>query len=626
MKTIFLKKTTMVSCMLSFILLMQSCSNPATKISGKMKVWYPVTITFDGPEVAENESTFTNFRLDVTFTGPGYQQYEVPGYFAADGDAANTSATSGNKWRVKFTPDEAGTWAYSVSFRTGTNVAAGLEKNIGNGGTPPDGESGSFDIEPADVNAPGFYSKGMLRYVGEHYLQFQGNKEWFVKAGPGSPEDFFGYQDFDDTYDGPDGLSRDYGRADQYLYQDHGFGAGEGEGLHRYLFHVQDWQQGDPVWQNDKGKGIIGSINYLSNIGANSIYHILMTRGDDADNTWPWINRETKLIYDVSKLEQWAMVYEYMDSKGINADLYTCEADNDKYLNDGDMGLERSIYYRELIARLGFKLALRYNLGEEHGLSEEQMKANADYLFGLDPYGHPVGSHCSHKKPEHTAMYNSMLGYPNFHGAWMQLHDSYDIHNEIKSWIQKSDSAGQKWIVADDETWGISEDNISRAEEDIWAVMMAGGEGMNLYVAYHDSSYNDVSVEDFRRMHNTLRFMISARKLFSQTGVNKHLPHMTSSDNLVGNKAGVDAPFCYARPGKVYIVYSEKSNNIKLDLSSDLGNYTVKWWNPRETDGVGLQDGSVSSVTGGKICDPGYPPKDPEKSWALVLTNDTQNN
>ena len=29
----------------------------------------------------------------------------MPGYFAADGDAANTSATSGNKWRVNFMPD-----------------------------------------------------------------------------------------------------------------------------------------------------------------------------------------------------------------------------------------------------------------------------------------------------------------------------------------------------------------------------------------------------------------------------------------------------------------------------------------------------------------------------------------
>jgi len=43
----------------------------------------------------------------------------------------------------------------------------------------------------------------MLVYVGEHYLQFQGSKAWFVKAGPGGPEDFFGYQDFDATSNNP---------------------------------------------------------------------------------------------------------------------------------------------------------------------------------------------------------------------------------------------------------------------------------------------------------------------------------------------------------------------------------------------------------------------------------------
>ena len=76
----------------------------ATEITGEMKLWYPVTISFDGPEASEEASTFRDVRLDVTFTKGG-RSLVVPGYFAADGDAANSSATSGNQWRVKFTPD-----------------------------------------------------------------------------------------------------------------------------------------------------------------------------------------------------------------------------------------------------------------------------------------------------------------------------------------------------------------------------------------------------------------------------------------------------------------------------------------------------------------------------------------
>jgi len=88
-------------------------------ISGELKKWHTVTLTFDGPDVSESDeyNPFFNYRLDVTFlhkaTG---KKYRVPGYFAADGNAGMTSATAGNKWRVHFTPDEIGDWNYNVEF------------------------------------------------------------------------------------------------------------------------------------------------------------------------------------------------------------------------------------------------------------------------------------------------------------------------------------------------------------------------------------------------------------------------------------------------------------------------------------------------------------------------------
>jgi len=605
---------TIIFCLISNGLLIAQTGD----ISGELKVWYLVTITFEGPSVSEEKSTFTDYRLDVTFT-KGSKTYVVPGYFAADGNAANTSATSGDKWRVKFVPDEAGTWNYSVSFLKGDEIAKPIKPEGGEHGIAPDGETGTFEIAPADTNAPGFYSDGMLRYVGEHYLRFQGSKKWFVKAGPGSPEDFFGFQDFDDVYDGPDGLIKNDKEADRYLYEDHGFGEGPGRGLHRYLFHRKDWQPGDPQWQDGKGKGIIGAINYISSIGANTLYHILLTHHDDSDNTWPWVNRDTKLIYDVSKLDQWAIVYEHMDRKGINADMYLCEAENSHYLNNGEMGLERSIYYRELIARFGFKLGLRYNLGEENHLGPAKMKSNSDYLAALDPYDHPVGSHNSHKKNKFAETFDAMMGYENFHGAWMQLHDNYDISAEIISLLEKSKAAGHKWVVADDETWGISENNISRAEEDVWKVLMAGGEGMDLYIAYDDYTYNDVSVENFRRMKKTLKYLVNAKDLFLKPAVNKYLPYMDSKNSLVGNNGTDDWPYCIAREGNVYIIYKGASDDVPmLDLSGHAGEYSVKWWDPRK--GGELQNGSITSVTGGESVNLGSPPTgNTSQSWAIAV-------
>ena len=602
---------------MALVLIGYQHSLSAASVEGALKVWQPVTITFTGKEASEMEATFRDHRLDVTFS-KGEKLFRVPGYFAADGNAAESSATNGNKWRVKFTPNEVGEWRYAVSFREGTEIAvpAVSSPTAGKSAGVPDGETGSFTVKTAETSAPGFYGKGNLAYVGEHYLQFQGSKQWFVKAGPGSPEDFFGYQDFDGTYDDPNKKS-DTEKKDTYLYEDHGFGAGKGVGLHRYLFHLKHWKEGDPTWQGGKGKGIIGAINYLSEIGANTLYHILLTRNDDSDNTWPWTDRETQLIYDVSKLDQWEIVYAHMDRKGINADLYLCEASNARYLNGGNMGTERSIYYREMVARFGHKLGLRYNIGEEHGLKTDQIKASTSYLKILDAYTHPVVSHSYAELSKQRQQFDALLGVKDFDGACYQLHKEH--HSEVIAWREKSAQSGRKWLVAEDESWPIDEHQIERAESYAWAVMVAGGEGMNLYNGYKDPSYNDIGLEDFSRMKKTLDYVISPAALLSLAQVNQHLPQIISADSLVGNQGKNEPPFCFAKQGSVYIVYHKKGSDIQLDLSQQSGTFAVKWWNPRKSDGGGLQDGSVAKISGGEIRSLGNPPSDPGSSWAALV-------
>ncbi|MGB5555718.1 MAG: DUF5060 domain-containing protein, partial [Flavobacteriaceae bacterium] len=81
------------------------------RIDGELKKWHRVTLNFEGPETSElaEENPFLDYRLDVVFTN-GDKTYTVPGFYAADGNAAETSATSGNIWQVRFTPDATGEW------------------------------------------------------------------------------------------------------------------------------------------------------------------------------------------------------------------------------------------------------------------------------------------------------------------------------------------------------------------------------------------------------------------------------------------------------------------------------------------------------------------------------------
>ncbi|WP_197530535.1 DUF5060 domain-containing protein [Bythopirellula polymerisocia] len=563
------------------------------QIEGPQSLWYPVTITFDGPQVKESPSTFRDYRMDVTFKH-GSRSLTVPGYFAADGNAANTSASEGNKWRVKFTPDALGVWSYTVSFLEGRDIALSREPQDGDQGVLH-GRKGQFTIEEADSGAPGFYSKGMLRYVGEHYLQFAESGEYFVKSGPGSPEDFLGYEDFDGTFDQGGSMN------DKSLGED---------GLHAYAPHVGDWKEGDPTWSNGKGKGIIGALNYLASVGCNTIYDIILTVNGDAANVWPWTDPVTYDIYDVSKLDQWDIVFSHMDALGINHDAYLSENENTTLLDGDLLGPLRILYFRELNARFAYHLGWRWCVGEEpHGIRPTEMRAILNYLTEIDVYDHPVGHHCSGKHELRYPVYDPQLGNPGFQCMFGQINEDY--HEEVLKYVKSSAEAGHKWVVANDEPNEILPGQDHLARNSLWKVLMAGGEGLNIYVGYEIPDYTDVTIEDFRRLESIWNQVRNGLAIFQHPYVNKHLAEMTTQNQMISNG------YCYTKPGEVYVVYSEHADALELDLTGAKGSYKLQWYDPIE-DGE-FQAGSVETINGGSVQSLGTPPGS-QAEWALLVT------
>jgi hypothetical protein len=100
-----------------------------------------------------------DYRFTVVFTHESGVATEVPGYFAADGNAAETSATSGSTFRAHLAPPLTGTWGVRVEFTTGVDVA------VLGGGLPVlglHGFTGSFNIAASNKQTPDFRAKGML--------------------------------------------------------------------------------------------------------------------------------------------------------------------------------------------------------------------------------------------------------------------------------------------------------------------------------------------------------------------------------------------------------------------------------------------------------------------------------
>jgi hypothetical protein len=173
-------------------------------VSGESKVWHKVTLTLNGPYAHEKDNKtnpFTDQRMTVTFTHSDGDSFVVPGYFAADGNAANSSAESGTSWRAHFAPNKAGNWNYKVSFTTGELAALNADAAATNV-APFDGKSGSLMIAASDKQGRDLRAQGRLQYVGKHYLQFAGSGKYFLKVGADAPETLLAYADFDNTVAG----------------------------------------------------------------------------------------------------------------------------------------------------------------------------------------------------------------------------------------------------------------------------------------------------------------------------------------------------------------------------------------------------------------------------------------
>jgi hypothetical protein len=543
----------------------------------------------------------------------------VPGYFAADGNAAETGATSGNRWRAHFVPDKTGIWKYRVSFRSGKRIALDSDPMAGEP-VSGDGTEGEFTVEPGPDEPTHAFDRGKLQYVGERYLRFPASEQYFLKSGADSPENFLAYTEFDGTAD----QRRETGEAR------------EGEAAvaprHSYDPHVGDWVEGDLTWRQGKGKGIIGALNYLSSKGVNSLYFLTMNIRGDGDDVWPYSQKEERYRFDCSKLDQWNLVFDHMDQLGMMLHFVLTETENESLFESEEGGTfadSRRIYYRELISRFGHHNAITWNIGEENGWNDkdwdkgnpqkvantdDQRKAFASYIREVDPYDSPVVVHTLPGR--YDEIYEPLLAYPSLEGPSLQIGEVEEVHQETLKWVNRSREAGRPWFVCLDEI-GPASTGVKPDADDpdhyevrryaLWGNLMAGGAGCEWYFGY-EFAHNDLNLEDFRsrdRMWGLTRFAVE----FFQT----YLPfqEMHSDDGLVSNPSA----YCFAKPGEVYAIYLGEGGTTDLSLAQ--GTYSIDWFDPR--NGGSLQKGSKNQLTGAESVSIGSPPAEPARDWVALV-------
>lgn len=619
-------RTLSLILLLALLLSLPAVVASAQHVSGEPEWGVPLTFTFDGPASAEaaDPNPFRDVRVDIVFTHEeSARTHRVPGYFAADGSAGESGGERGSFWRAHFLPAADGTWTYRTSVRVGADAALSDDPAYGEAGAG-DGISGTFTVRRSGNGSSGFLGKGVLRHPeNERYLRFD-DGTYFLKGGADSPENFLAYAGFDNTYSlKPEGTAQE--------------GEANTSALHRYEPHLQDWKAGDATWRGGRGKEIIGALNYLASQGMNSVYMLTMNVEGDGDDVWPWIDARTRDRYDVSKLDQWNLVFDHMDRLGLLLHLVLTETENEALFErhaeePTEFADERKLYYRELVARFGHHPALVWNLGEENGWDDRhkestgesgaantdaQRRAFASYLRELDPHDHPIVVHTY--PGDHEAVYGPLLGFSVIDGPSLQVGDPRQSHAATLKWVNESSGSGHSWFVCVDEIGpahtGVTVDGPEGNQDAVrrhvlWGNLMAGGAGVEWYFGYN-SPHNDLNAEDWRSRDTMWDYTRHALTFFRD-----HLPYWEMNPDDA--RASSSEAYVLARPGHLYAVYLPSGASTDVDV--DEGTYRIRWYNPRE--GGVLKPGTVERIDGPGWHEIGRPGSDDGEDWVALLSRE----
>ena len=583
---------------MTLIFVLAQAQAMAANVSGVRQKWQPINVDFTGPSATERDQSpnpFLDLRLTVTFTSPSGRNIEVPGFFAGDGNGNG----SGNVWRARFAADETGTWQYKGALRSGKNVAIDTDASAGSSATL-NGDSGSFQITQQPSNAPGFLKHGRLNYVGGHYLKFADGPYW-IKSGTDSPENFLGYAGIDGTVDAG-GIDKNF--------------------LHKYTSHRDQWRSGDPLFTNSKtgedSLGIIGSLNYLADQGVNSIYFLPMNLGGDGQETYPFVGFQNtafnKTHYDISKLYQWNTVLSHAQQRGIALNIVLAETEraNERWLDNGKLGVERKLYFRELVARFGYLLAGKWNLGEENDFPVSELKKHADYIRSLDWSEKPVAVHT---QINDFRDYEQLVGHPSFSASSIQYNPS-KAGGFVETWRKRSKDAGRAWVIdMDENTGGVTNNNAAQRRKLLLYDVYFSGGNIEWYFGYHPLPVGgDVTAGDFSQRSNIWRYTRIAREFMEN-----ELPfwRMEPADKLVtGESDSNGGAEVFAAKNETYAVYlPSASSTATIDLRGANNNFTLRWFDPSN----GKFTGGSKQIKGGARVSLGNPPSRRNDDWIALL-------
>lgn len=525
------------------------------------------------------QNPWTSVRLTVQLkcidTG---SEYEVRGYYAADGNAAYTKATGGNFWKARFVPGWAGQYRAIFIWERGYNLnlydygfGAGFDTYI---------DTAIFYVNAGFWNNSNLSKYGPVYFNGfGHYPKYWNGKDFRPVYGSDSPENRLAYDGFEDTYAENDG-------KDDNL-------------IRPYAPHYQDTSLAiAPIPSWDQYKGLFGEAAYLYSKGARYISFLINNVKGDDENCWPYIQwsnmtngNETPQQYNfnVMKLERWQDYLDFLRLHDFMVEFKLWETENDRMFTPNS----RAIYLNVTGASLwGWYPCVKVNLGEENDWNDEytngvdSIKKYADWIvkeYQYDTVNRPiVVVHTYANDADRNDTYGPMLNHRTFSGPSLQLGNHRTANEDVRQWLEYSETGTKDWVAFVDEngpyqhgtppnpTWpgynsSVGYDYKSIYVHWVWEVFFSQGLGSAFYYGYQQPE-NDLNCDDQRSRDSLWSLCGNVNPFFDQFP----LAQMTYATNLLGDNdhhllAAGDTLFAY---------FNINDNNDDFQIKLPSGPYT----------------------------------------------------
>lgn len=529
-------------------------------ITGELKKWHTITLTFTGPQADENDpvNPFLDYRFEVIFR-QGQHAFTIPGYFAADGAAATSGAASGNKWRVHFCPDEEGEWSYYATLRKGPEAALSYEPESLPSARYFDAMQGKFVVQPTDKSGSDFRGRGRLEYYSQPWWRLAESGDYYIKTG---------------------------------IVDDH------------FLARAQ----ANP-------SAASAAIDDLAAAGVNALTLLVMNSGAEGPAIRPWNDSSDQLRYDVSQLDQWENILAHANQQGVLIQLKTQSRADALLLDGGNLEKSRQLYYRMLIARFSHLPALVWQLGESAPAGEraaaeqstDQLLDMAQYFYENDPYLHPI----LYQGPGGRA---ELLTSGAKFNAMVLSGPAATARDRLQSYAQQAGKRGlihvitplalDAWEKAPAAATLPADRCTVLRQQLLWASLMAGGAGCDVALIDAEGSA-PLQTAFFRYGEPFWQQCQHARTLFRELRAAAMQPHheLVSGGGL-----------CLS-DGSQYLLYLPRGGSVTLDPGASSKELEMRWYDPR----LGEFSGASRSIRGGGRVTIGPPPAETSSDWAVIL-------